>query len=184
MTRQIPFQKNGLRLVQIGTPSGIQLVRIESALTGNRYQARPIEFDENRHRQFAETKTITVTNLAEPDDGPGNLPPQSDTVAWDVEGRWVIFLSSQGTAAFPAKVISHGVGAAYSVLEQVVDSNGAFTAKSGASNITAVNVAEIGVVASGSPIINRIVMVTKLNSGNVSGSIQYVFNCPVYARYL
>jgi hypothetical protein len=184
MTRQIPFQKNGLRLVQIGTPSGIQLVRIESALTGNRYQARPIEFDESRHRQFAETKTVTVTNLAEPDDGPGTIPLQSDTLAWDVEGRWVIFLSSQGTAAFPAKVISHGTGPVYSVLEQVVNSSGAFSAKSGASNITAVNVAEIGVVASGSPILNRIVMVTALNAANQSGSIAYTFECPVYARYM
>lgn len=91
---------------------------------------------------------------------------------------------SAGTAAFPAKVISHGTGPSYSVLEQVVSSNGAFTAKSGASNITAVNVAEIGVVASGSPILNRIVMVTALHADNTSGSIQYTFECPVYARYL
>jgi hypothetical protein len=91
---------------------------------------------------------------------------------------------SAGTAAFPAKVISHGVGPAYSVLEQVVSSSGAFTAKSGASNITAVNVAEIGVVSSGSPILNRIVMVTALNAANMSGSIGYTFECPVYARYM
>ena len=91
------FQRIG-SLIQTGTAAGARLVRITAHESSNGYTARWIEFDAAGATQFFGDETFTVVNLAEDTDAGGDVPDNTDAIALDVEGRWVVFLRSAATA--------------------------------------------------------------------------------------
>ena len=125
MTRTVPFHDSLYRLGQVGPALGVQLVRLVEVVANNRYTAMPIEFASDGSTQQAEEDTLTVTNLAEPADQTGQVPADTEAVALDVEGRWIVFLKPQPAPSAarprsPPRSSSRWATAAYSVLEQVV----------------------------------------------------------------
>ncbi len=189
MTRAIPFHDSLYRLAQVGEAMGVQLVRITALLSGNRYSAMPVEFAADGSTQQAETETLTVTNLAEPADQPGDAPAGSEAVAIDVEGRWVIFLrqeqgSSSAAAMFPARVVTSQGQAAYSVLEQECTGAGQFADRPGASAVTAHNLAELTLGPGGAVDDDTIVAVMEIADTSNPPQTRYVFDHPAYAKYL
>jgi len=184
MTAKIPYHDGLYRLAQIGTPTGVQLVRITEPDEDNRYTARPIEFDGDGQTQFADDRTITVTNLAEPADSAGQVPADTDAVALDVEGRWVVFLQQVPAAAFAAKVISSQGSAAYTVREQALNAQGAFIDKPGAVDFSARNLAELSLGPGAAVDAGTIVLVRQLLDTSSPANVYYVFDHPAYAKYL
>ena len=188
MTDDLAFRDALYRLAQVGERMGVQLVRIVSHQSGNRYTAKPIEFAGSGQTQQADTYTLSVTNLAEPADSSGEVPDDSDVVALDVEGRWVIFVrqaeSQTGAAAFPAKVIEALDDDAYSVREQVIDDEGQFSNKPGAATVTALNLAELSLGPGAAVDDDTIVLVTSILDTGDPPTLRYVFDHPAYAKYL
>jgi hypothetical protein len=178
----IPFHDSLHRLAQVGAAAGLQLVRITALDSGNRYTAGPVEFDSQGATQFADESTLTVTNLAEPADAPGNVPSGTDAVALDVEGRWVVFVrAAAGEAPFAAKVTASLGQARYTVRRQIATGEGAFADKD-AIDLTACNLAELSLGTGAAVDLDTIVLVTDLGEG--SGAARYVFDHPAYAKYL
>jgi len=171
------------RLAQVGERMGVQLVRITAQKSDNRYTARPLEFDDGE-AVFADEATLTVTNLGEPADQAGQVPVGTDAVALDVEGRWVIFLRQSETGTFLAKVTDSEGSAAYTMREQVATGPGQFANKSGASDITAHNLAELSLGPGAGVDDDTIVMVSMLLDTGNPPTVRYVFDHPVYAKYL
>lgn len=184
MTANVPFHDALHRLAQIATTMGVMLVRLTSVDEANRYTARPIEFDGDGQTQIVGTDTVTVTNLAEPADTTGQVPADTDAVAVDVEGRWVVFVRPAATAMFAAKVVSSQSGAAYTVREQVPTGSGTFADKQGASNITAHNLAELSLGPGAAVDNDTIVLVTALADNGNPPTLRYVFGHPAYAKFL
>ncbi len=187
MTRTVPFHDSLYRLAQVGQAVGVQLVRLVEVVENNRYSAVPIEFASDGTTQQVEDGTLTVTNLAEPADQTGQVPADTEAVALDVEGRWIVFLKPQppeGSISFPAKVTDSLGAAAYSVLEQVCTGSGSFTDKSGAETVTAHNLAELSLGPGAAVDDGTIVMVTVLNDTGQPPTARYVFDHPAYAKYL
>lgn len=184
MTTTNPYRDCLYRLVQAGSPAGIQLVRIQQAAGGNRYQARPIEFDDNGQTVYAEQDSITVTNLAEPADGSGQVPADTDAVGLDVEGRWVVFIRQAGTAMFPARVVSSQGDATYNVREQSIDAGGALGDKSGTADVQARNLAELSLGPGAALDVGTVVLVVPLADGATPPNVRYFFDHPAYAKYL
>lgn len=184
MTATIPFHDALHRLTQIAATTGLMLVRITALDKNNRYTARPIEFDDNGETQLVGTDTLTVTNLAEPATVAGQISADTDAVAVDVEGQWVVFVQPASTLLFPAKVISSNGNAAYTVREQVVTGSGTFANKQGASNITAHNLAELS-LGPGAAVDNDTIVLaaTFVDNGNPP-TLRYVFSHPAYAKFL
>jgi len=172
------------RLAQVGERLGVQLVRITAQKSDNRYTARPLEFDEDGEAVFAEETTLTVTNLGEPADQAGQVPVGTDAVALDVEGRWVIFLRQSETGTFPAKITDSQGSAAYTLREQVATGPGQFANKTGTSDITAYNLAELSLGPGAAVDNDTIVMVSLLLDTGDPPTVRYVFDHPVYAKYL
>jgi hypothetical protein len=189
MTRTVPFHDALYRLAQVGDALGVQLVRILAVAQNNRYTAMPVEFASGGGTQQADEQTLTVTNLAEPADQTGQVPADTDAVAIDVEGRWIVFLRPESpteaaAAAFPAKIVSSLGGAAYGVLEQVCTGAGSFANKSGASQITAHNLAELSLGPGAAVNTGTIVLVISLTDTGSPPTLRYVFDHPAYAKYL
>lgn len=184
MSTNISFKDALHRIAQIGERIGVQLVRISALAGDNRYTARPVEFDENGQTQFVGTKTMTVTNLAEPADTAGKVPSGTDAVAVDAEGRWIVFLRTEVKVLFPARVVSSQSSAAYTVLEQLATGAGTFADKQGASNVTAHNLAELSLGPGAAVPDDTIVIVTVLMDNGSPATIRYVFDHPSYAKYL
>jgi hypothetical protein len=188
VTRTVPFHDSLYRLGQVGQAWGVQLVRIVELVADNRYTAVPIEFASDGDTQEAEEGTLTVTNLAEPADQPGEVPADTEAVALDVEGRWIVFLKPQpsagGSSTFPAKVLEALGSAAYSVLEQVCTGAGSFANKSGAQAVTAHNLAELSLGPGAAVDDGTIVLVTVLTDTGQPPTVRFVFDHPAYAKYL
>lgn len=171
-------------LCQDGDARGVLLVRITAPDEGNRYTARPVEFDETGQTQPVGTDELTVTNLAEPASEGGSLPADTEALAVDIEGRWVIHVRRQ-TAIFPARVISPGAAAGrYTVLEQVVSSTGEFSDKPDAASVSAVNLAELSLGDGAAVDDDSIVLVTAIADTSEPPALRYVFDHPAYAKYL
>ena len=184
MTINAPFHDSLSRLAQVGTSVGVQLMRITGLQEANRYTARAIEFDLNDQTQYAEEDTITVTNLGEPAGQTGQVPENTDAVAIDVEGRWVVFLRPSVTVRFPAKVISSQGSGAYTVREQAVTPQGGFIDKPDTSNISSRNLAELSLGPGAAVDNGTIVMVIVLLDQASPPNVHYVFDHPAYAKYL
>ena len=83
-----------------------------------------------------------------------------------------------GTTSFPAKIVSHDEDALYTVRQQSMSATASFSDKSGTSNITAVNLAELTLGDGGGVDDDEIVSVHVHEDG------YYYFDHPVYAKYL
>jgi hypothetical protein len=187
MTRAVPFRDSLYRLAQVGDALGVQLVRILEVDENNRYTAVPVEFDSDGATQPAEEQTLTITNLAEPADSPGQVPSGTDAVALDIEGRWIVFLrqeAAEAVASFPAKIVSSLGGSAYGVLEQVCTGPGSFADKDGAPQVTAHNLAELSLGPGAAVDIGTIVLAIALTDTGNPPTVRYVFDHPAYAKYL
>lgn len=185
MTSQIAVHDGLYKLAQIGTATGVQLVRTVQVQQANRYLVRPVEFDGGGQTQFAETETLSVTNLAEPADSTGQLPAGTDAVAIDVEGRWVVFVRPPiFMAQFPAKVVTSLGDAAYTVREQTLDAEGDFIDRTGVSNVNAKNLAELSLGSGAAVDQDAIVLVTALYDDDTPANLYYTFDHPIYSKYL
>jgi len=175
-------------LAGAGAACGVQLVRITAPDAGNRYTARPVEFTAAGATQPASTETLSVVNLAEPADQPGQLAADNEAVALDVEGRWVIFVRVAAATASPgvfaAKVVAALGSAAYTIREQTLDTNGAFIDKSGTLNVSAKNLAELSLGSGAAVAVGTIVLATTITDGGTPPSVAYIFDHPAYAKYL
>jgi hypothetical protein len=89
-----------------------------------------------------------------------------------------------GTTIFPARIVDAISGAAYSVKEQVCTGAGTFADKSGASALTAYNLAELTLGPGGAVDDNKIVMVMAIEDTGSPPVTRYIFDYPVYAKYL
>ena len=184
MTAERPFHDALGRLARVPSATGVQLVRLLQLDRANRYTARPIEFDSQGDTVSAGEEALGVTNLAEPADSAGQIPEDIDAVALDVEGRWVVFVRPPGSRTFPARVVASRGGSAYVVREQIAARDGTFQDRTGASNLTAHNLAELslGIGAAVDP--DAIVPVSVLLDRGDPPATRYVFDHPAYARYL
>jgi hypothetical protein len=172
------------RLVQAGGAGRARLVRITGLDDGNRYTARPIEYGAGGELQFAGSEEWTVTNLAEPADTDGRVEPDTDAVALDVEGRWIVHLTPAGTALFPARIVSSDGGAVYTVRPQTWDSTGDFIDKSQAVDVSAKNLAELSLGPGGAVDDGTVVLVAPLTDDGDPPAVRYVFDHSAYAKYL
>lgn len=161
-----------------------QLVRLTAHDEGNRYTARPIAFDAQGGTEIVGTLTLTVTNLAEPADSNGRAPPDTDAIAVDAGGRWVVFVRPLSLAVFPAKVVASLGGSAYTVREQVATGPGTFADAPGAVDLTAHNLAELS-LGSGAAVDTGTILTVRatLDNGNPP-TTRYIFDHPAYAKYL
>ncbi|MDY6913368.1 MAG: hypothetical protein SVT52_02775 [Planctomycetota bacterium] len=186
MATKIPFRDSLYRLAQIGDPSGIRLVRIQQLHQNNQYTAAPIEFDDDGATQLVDDGAMIVTNLAEPADEPGQVPAETDAVALDVEGRWIVFLRQAGTttSAFASRVVSSQSGAAYTVRPQLLEGSGEFSDDPEASDITASNLAELSLGPGAAVDVDTIVLITMLMDEGNPPTVRYFFDHPAYAKYL
>ena len=183
MTNRASYQDGLYRLGQIGDATGIQLVRLIDLDDGNRYNAKPVEFTDDDDTQLANDTEITVTNLAEPDDADGQISANTDAIAIDVEGRWVVFLTPQASP-FTARIVSSQGSAIYTMREQEIDATGDFDDKSGASNFTAINTAELSLGPGAAVDDDMIVLVTAILDAGSPATVRYVFDHLPYAKYL
>ena len=172
------------RLAQVGDAAGVKLVRTSQVDSGNRYLADEVEFDSDGSTKLASQQQITVTNLAEPATSTGQVPADTEAVAIDVEGRWVVFVREAGAAVLSAKVISSLGSAAYTVREQTVAPNGTFSDKSGAQDLTARNLAELSMGPGAAVGNGTIVLVTTMKDTGTPPTPRYFFDHPAYAKYL
>jgi len=184
MSGQIQFYDALQRLAQVGPGRGVQLVRLMELDEANRYNARPVEFDADGATVLACDRQITVTNLAEPADAPGQIPTQTDAVALDVEGRWVTFIRPVGSACFPARIVQSLGGAAYTIIEQVATGPGTFADRQDTASLTAYNLAELSLGAGGAVDDDTIVLATTVTQDASPPVLRYVFDHPTYAKYL
>ena len=184
MTNRASYQDGLYRLGQIGDATGIQLVRLINLDNDNRYNAKAIEFTDNDDTQLANENEITVTNLAEPADADGQVPANTETIAVDVEGRWVVFLRPAKVSPFPARIVSSQGNAVYTMREQEIDATGDFGDKLGTSNFTAINMAELSLGPGAAVDDNTIVLVTAILDTGSPATARYLFDHPTYAKYL
>ena len=184
MSEQTAYYDALGRWAQASASKAAQLVRITEHLAGNHYSARPIGFDAGGGTEIVGTESLSVVNLAEPADANGQVQPNTDSVAIDVGGRWVVFLRPASAASFPARVIASQGGAAYTVREQISTGPGTFANAPGATNITAHNLAELSLGPGAAVDDGALVLVlTVMDNGNPPMA-RYVFDHPVYAKYL
>jgi hypothetical protein len=172
------------RLVQAGSGGRVRLVRITALDADNRYTARPIEYDADGMLVYAGSEEWTVTNLAEPADMPGQIAVETDAVALDVEGRWIVHLSPAGTALFTARIVSSDGGAEYTARPQTWGPGGSPADKPGAVDVSAANLAELSLGPGGAVDVDTIVLVAPLADEDSPSGVRYVFEHPAYAKYL
>ena len=172
------------RWLEVAAGKAAQLVRITEHDEANRYTARPISFDASGGTETVGTETLTVTNLAEPADAGGQVQADTDAVAIDVGGRWVVFLRPVGSAIFPAKITASQGSAAYTIREQIATGAGTFQDAAGATNLTAHNLAELS-LGPGAAVDNGVIVLVLTIADNATPpNVRYVFDHPAYAKYL
>lgn len=172
------------RWAEVSGAKAAQLVRITAYDQSNRYTAKPIAFGAMGETEIVSNETLTVTNLAEPTDTDGQVPADTDAVAIDVGGRWIVFIRQSSGAFFPAKVTASQGSAAYTVREQVTTGAGTFTDAPGATNLTAHNLAELSLGPGAAVGNDTFVLVLTITDNGVPPTARYVFDHPAYAKYL
>jgi hypothetical protein len=182
MNTNVTFHDRLSRLAQEGTARGVLLVRITGLDANNRYKAVAIEFQHDGTMVAADATEIRVTNLAEPADMPGQLSAGTEAVAVDVEGRWIVFVR-QASSVFPAKITSGGAGGAYTAREQV-SGGGTLADRQDTADIDVTNLAEMTLGPGGAVDAGTIVLVAALQDAGNPPTLRYVFDHPVYAKYL
>ena len=181
------FHDSLYRLAQVGTTLGVQLVRLTGCVGGNRYNALPVEFASGGVTQVAENQPLTVLNLAEPATQTGELPVNTEAVAIDVEGRWVIFVreaSGEPASARPARITAWALGPAmYDIRWQTYDAvTGEFLDVANEPDQLAVNLAELSFGRSAAVDVDTFVLVHTI--ADIHGTTCYAFDHPAYAKYL
>jgi len=161
-----------------------RLVRITEYEEANRYTARPVGFTESGDTEIVGSETLTVINLAEPADAGGEVPVETEAVALDVGGRWVVFVRPAPAAMFPAEVKAWQSPAVYTVREQIITYSGALTDAPGAADVTAYNLAELSLGPGAAVDNGTIVLVMILMDNGSPPTARYVFDHPTYAKYL
>jgi hypothetical protein len=181
---QTQRQSDGFnRWAQISPGRGTLLVRLAGVDSDNTYHARAIEFDADGGTQTT-GDLFPVLNLAEPAGLAGQLPDDTEAVAIDVEGRWVIFVRLPGTAACLAKVTAAQGAGAYTVLEQISTGLGQFADKPDAATLTAYNLAEHSLGPGTAVDVGTLVFISTITQSGTPPTLRYVFDHPVYAKYL
>ena len=84
----------------------------------------------------------------------------------------------------PAKIVSGGSGGVYVVREQIATGAGTFADKSGTSDFTAYNLAELTLGPGGAVDVGQIVLVTCQTDNGNPPTVRYFFDHPAYAKYL
>ena len=171
------------RLAQLGQATGLQLVRIIDLDEGNRYTAKAIEFDSDDDTQSAGAEQLTVINLAEPADDDGQLLADTNAVAVDVEGKWVILVQPAGAPLFVGKVLYTFGNCLYRIRPQVPVGENTFVDKAGAQDINACNIAELDLVDPLGVDADSIVLVATLTTDSDPPTIRYVFDHPDYNEF-
>ena len=184
MTISTPFHDSLYHLAQVGAPGGVQLVRIDELEQNNQYSATPIEFDEDGETQAATDQPVIVTNLAEPGDADGQVTANTRAVAIDVEGRWIVHIRPPVAMMFPAKIINSQGSAVYTVREQAFNAQGNLIDKSGVSDVSAKNLAELSLGTGAAVDTGTIVVVAAVLDQASPPNMRYVFDHPAYAKYL
>lgn len=171
-------------LAQIGGAGGVQLVRIASPLAGNVYLARPVEFDAAGDAQLSGDETLEVTNLGEQATAGGEIEADTDAVAIDVEGRWIVFVrpATSGGGSLPARITAALGGAKYSARLQTWN-GAALVDATPSNNLTAINLAEATLGPGAAVDVGTAVLLTRLGA-DAAGSETYAFDHPAYAKYL
>lgn len=172
------------RWTQAGDGRLARMVRITALQQANRYTARPIEIGPSGQTQFVGEQTLTVTNLAESAGGAGTVPADTDALAIDAGGRWIVWIRPAGSSVFPARVLSAAGGALYTVRQQVATGNDSFADAPGAADLTACNLAELFLGDGGAVDDETIVLVTVVLDNASPPAPRYVFDHPAYAKYL
>lgn len=166
---------------QAGSAKAAQLVRIVEPTDGNRYRAVPVDFDESGELEVVGSAELEVVNLAEPPDGGGAVPADTDALAVDCQGRWIIFIRNSA-GAFPAKIISASGDALYVVREQVATVGGTFTDAAGAVDLDARNLAELSLGPGSAVDVGTIVLVHMTLDQASPPNVHYIFDHPAYAK--
>ena len=172
------------QLAQEGGPSWLRLVRIRQRDEGTVYRAVFLEFDGDGELQETPGDEVKVVNLAEPAGSDGVLGAGTDTVAMDVEGRWVVFVRPPTGVSFLARVVSCSGGSVYAVREQSVDSQGRLGDATGMATIAATNLAEQTLGPGAAVDAGTIVVVHAMADSGDPPVLTYFFDHPVYAKYL
>lgn len=182
----VRMQRDGFRRwAQLAGGPGVRLVRLVAGGAANVYTAEVVEFAPGGATRLAGEPPAVVTNLAEPADQPGQLPSGIEAVALDVEGRWVVFVrpGADGGGAVLARVVAALGGAEYAVVEQQPDPFGGFQDRAGAAAFSAHNLAELSLGPGAAVDVDARVLVTAATGGSPPVT-RYVFDHPVYAKYL
>lgn len=183
MTNTTTFHDRLSRFAQAGPACGVRLVQVTSPVGGNRYNADQVEFNADGTTSLWGGQTFVVTNLAEPADSSAQLSAGDQAVAIDVEGRWVIFVRSAQAASCVARIVSAADGPYYLVHEMVASGEG-FVDKPGAVDVRACNLAEATLGPGGAIDAGVRIILQELPDSNAPANINYVFDHPVYAKYL
>lgn len=171
------------RFSQAGGIAGVLLVRIKSHETSNRYKAAILEMNSSWSlSEVAGADQIDVMNVCESDDDE-HVDNDTDAVAIDVEGRWIVFIrkATGGALLIPAKVVSSSGGASYELELLGLGEDSEFAATE--TTVSATNLAEMNLGPGGAVDIDSIVLLTEIKSSD-GGSGQYFFDHPTYAKYL
>lgn len=172
------------RLAQEGSTACLRLVRIGSHQAANKYDAHILEVAADGSFQFSADPQITAVNLGESPSAGGNLHDGTDTVAMDVEGKWIVFITPAGGASFPARIVQALSNENYTIREQAIDSSGLFTDAPGSADLTAANLAERSLGSGGAVPASQVVIVHVLAVGTSPALLKYAFDHPIYAKYL
>jgi len=178
------------RLAQVGEDLGVRLVRLGELIAGNQYWATALEFNQSGQLVPTQEPAFRVINLAEPADAPGTIPPDTDAVALDAEGKWIIFIRPAGQCSggaghtMVARVIASLGGGDYTVRLQDIDADGQWVDRSGADDLTAGNLAELSLGSGAAVDLNQRVVLTELDDLQEPPQKRHVFDHPVYAKYL
>ncbi len=181
MTTPTRYTDAFARLSQAGDERFVRLVRIDEWQSANTYLAHELRTDATGALERMDDASLHVTNLAEPADEPGRLPPETDAAAVDVEGKWFICLRP-ASALVVAKVTAAPGGAEYTVRPQVLSELGVFTTDPDAGPLTAWNLAELTLGPGAAVDVDALVLVLPIVDG--AGLTRYVFHHPAYAKYL
>jgi hypothetical protein len=182
----LSIQKNESlgRWAQVSSAQGVQLVRVVSASDTNSYTVQAVEFDEEGALQDSLTQECAAVNVAELASSPGQVATGTVAVAIDVEGQWVMFVPAASSAVFPARVMAAAGQAVYTVIEQSMTGATGFANKTGAVAVAACNVAELNVGSGQAVDVGTLVMVLSVMDTGNPPTLRYVFDRPVYAKYL
>ena len=103
---------------------------------------------------------------------------------WAVVALWSPAAPDAALVSFPAKVTAALGDEKYTVIEQIIDGDGNFANKPGASGVTARNLAELSLGPGGAVPTGTIVQVTAMVDTGDPPTMRYIFDHPTYAKYL